>query len=73
MANWRQFRPRPYEASKGIQLGALVCLVDADNQRLMGAAILRLHGDEVVQSLLDGMAADWPCTVISRAVHPTPR
>jgi len=48
-------------------------LVDADNQRLMGAAILRLHGDEVVQSLLDGMAAGWPCTVISRAVHPTPR
>lgn len=29
MANWRQFRPRPYEASKGIQLGALVCLVDS--------------------------------------------
>ena len=48
-------------------------LVDADNQRLMGAAILGLHGDEVVQSLLDGMAAGWPCTVISRAVHPTPR
>jgi transcription elongation GreA/GreB family factor len=29
MANWRQFRPRPYDASKGIQLGALVCLVDS--------------------------------------------
>ncbi len=28
MANWRQFRPAPYDASKGIQLGALVCLVD---------------------------------------------
>jgi len=23
MANWRQFRPRPYDASKGIQLGAV--------------------------------------------------
>ena len=34
MANWRQFRPRPYDASKGIQLGALVCLVDsADKQQ----------------------------------------
>lgn len=24
IAHWRQFRPRPYDASKGIQLGALV-------------------------------------------------
>ena len=30
MAHWRQFRPSPYDASKGIQLGALVCLVDSD-------------------------------------------
>ena len=30
MAQWRQFQPRPYDPSKGIQLGALVCLVDAD-------------------------------------------
>jgi len=29
IANWRQFRPRPYDASQGIQLGALVCLIDA--------------------------------------------
>ncbi len=33
MAHWRQFRPRPYDASKGIQLGALVCLVDADDKQ----------------------------------------
>jgi transcription elongation GreA/GreB family factor len=33
MANWRQFRPRPYDASKGIQLGALVCLVDSDDKQ----------------------------------------
>ena len=32
MAQWRQFRPRPYLASQGIQLGALVCLVDVDDQ-----------------------------------------
>jgi len=30
MAHWRQFRPRPCDASQGIQLGAWVCLVDAD-------------------------------------------
>ena len=33
LANWRQFRPRPYDASKGIQLGALVCLVDSDDKQ----------------------------------------
>ncbi len=33
MANWRQFRPRPYDASKGIQLGALVSLVDSDDKQ----------------------------------------
>jgi transcription elongation GreA/GreB family factor len=30
LAHWRHFRPSPYDASKGIQLGALVCLLDAD-------------------------------------------
>lgn len=33
MATWRQFRPRPYDASQGIRLGALVCLVDADDHQ----------------------------------------
>ena len=33
IAHWRQFRPRPYDASRGIQLGALVCLVDSDGQQ----------------------------------------
>jgi transcription elongation GreA/GreB family factor len=33
MAHWRHFRPRPYDASKGIQLGALVCLVDSDDKQ----------------------------------------
>ena len=44
-------------------------LVDADTQRILGAAILGMNGDEVVHSLLDIMAADQPYTVISRAVH----
>ena len=33
LANWRQFRPRPYDIAKGIQLGALVCLVDSDDNQ----------------------------------------
>ncbi len=33
LARWRQFRPQPYDAGKGIQLGALVCLVDSDDRQ----------------------------------------
>jgi transcription elongation GreA/GreB family factor len=33
ISHWRQFRPAPYDASKGIALGALVCLVDSDDQQ----------------------------------------
>jgi len=33
MAHWRQFRPRAYDASKGIELGALVCLIDSDGRQ----------------------------------------
>jgi transcription elongation GreA/GreB family factor len=33
LANWRQFRPPPYDVRKGIQLGALVCLVDVDDKQ----------------------------------------
>ena len=33
MAAWRQFRPLPYDARKGIHLGALVCLADVDDQQ----------------------------------------
>ncbi len=55
MAHWRQFRPRPYDASKGIQLGALVCLVDADDQQQRvflgpdGGSMKLLCSDQLVQ------------------------
>ena len=49
--------------------GFMKVLVDAQTQRILGAAILGLNGDEVVHSLLDTMAADQPWTVVSRAVH----
>jgi pyruvate/2-oxoglutarate dehydrogenase complex dihydrolipoamide dehydrogenase (E3) component len=49
--------------------GFMKVLVDGDSQRLLGAAILGLNGDEVVHGLLDVMAAGQPCTVITRAMH----
>jgi transcription elongation GreA/GreB family factor len=55
MANWRQFRPVPYEASKGIQLGALVCLADSNGQQQqlflgpVGGSMKLVCDDQVVQ------------------------
>jgi pyruvate/2-oxoglutarate dehydrogenase complex dihydrolipoamide dehydrogenase (E3) component len=49
--------------------GFMKVLVDADSQRLLGAAILGLNGDEVVHALLDTMAADRPYTFVSRTMH----
>ena len=55
MAYWRQFRPGAYDDSKGIQLGALVCLVDGDGNKqqlflgLAGGSMKLVCGGEVVQ------------------------
>ena len=49
--------------------GFMKALVDADSREILGAAILGLHGDEAVHTLLDVMYARQPYTVISRAVH----
>ncbi|ALT78924.1 GreA/GreB family elongation factor [Paucibacter sp. KCTC 42545] len=55
IANWQQFRPSPYDASKGIQLGALVCLLDADDKQQQiflgpdGGSMKLLNGPQPVQ------------------------
>jgi len=49
--------------------GFIKVLVDGDDGKILGAAILGLHGDEVAHSLLDVMYANKPFTVIERAVH----
>ncbi len=55
LAVWRQFRPRPYDASKGIQLGALICLADADDKQQHfflgpdGGSMKLVSGTEFVQ------------------------
>jgi pyruvate/2-oxoglutarate dehydrogenase complex dihydrolipoamide dehydrogenase (E3) component len=54
---------------KGETLGFMKVLIDADTQRIMGAAILGTGGDEAIHSILDVMYADRPYTVIQRAVH----
>jgi pyruvate/2-oxoglutarate dehydrogenase complex dihydrolipoamide dehydrogenase (E3) component len=49
--------------------GFMKVLIDAETQRILGAAILGIGGDEIIHSLLDVMYADAPYTVIQRAVH----
>jgi pyruvate/2-oxoglutarate dehydrogenase complex dihydrolipoamide dehydrogenase (E3) component len=54
---------------RGETQGFMKVLVDAQTQRILGAALLCIEGDEIVHSLLDVMAADVPYTVIEHAVH----
>src|SRR3954467_14989813 len=55
LADWRQFRPRPYDARKGIQLGALVCLIDSDDEQQYlflgpaGGSMKLVSGSQLVQ------------------------
>lgn len=55
MAHWRQFRPRPYDASTGIQLGAWVCLTDSDDKQQQlflgpdGGSMTLVNGAQRVQ------------------------
>ena len=53
--------------------GFMKVLIDAESDRILGASILGIGGDEIVHSLLDVMYADAPYTVIQRAthIHPT--
>ncbi len=49
--------------------GFMKIVVDAETKRILGAALLGLSGDEVVQSILEVMYADKPYMQISRGVH----
>jgi pyruvate/2-oxoglutarate dehydrogenase complex dihydrolipoamide dehydrogenase (E3) component len=54
---------------KGETRGFMRVIVDADTEEILGAAILGVGGDEVVQDLLDVMTAKLPYTAISRTMH----
>lgn len=53
--------------------GFMKIVVDAETQRILGAALLGMSADEVVQSILQVMAADLPYTNIQHVmpIHPT--
>jgi pyruvate/2-oxoglutarate dehydrogenase complex dihydrolipoamide dehydrogenase (E3) component len=54
-------------------LGFMKMVVDAESERILGAAMLGIEGDEVVQSILDLMYAGVSYKQIERAmyIHPT--
>ncbi len=54
---------------KGETKGFMKILVDADSEKILGAAILGIEGDEIIHSIIDMMYADEPYTTIRDAVH----
>ena len=58
---------------KGQTQGFMKVTIDAKTQRILGAAILGVGGDEVVHSLVDAIYAGLPATAIEHGVriHPT--
>ena len=54
---------------RGETQGFMKVLVDEDNKRILGAALLGIEADEIVHTLLDAMYAQAPYTVIRRAMH----
>jgi pyruvate/2-oxoglutarate dehydrogenase complex dihydrolipoamide dehydrogenase (E3) component len=58
---------------RGETTGFMKVLVDAQTERILGAALFGIEADEVVQLLLLAMAADLPYTRVTQTmfIHPT--
>jgi pyruvate/2-oxoglutarate dehydrogenase complex dihydrolipoamide dehydrogenase (E3) component len=54
---------------RGETQGFMKVIVDGDTQKLLGAAILGINGDEAIHSLLDVMYANAPYSTVSHAMH----
>jgi pyruvate/2-oxoglutarate dehydrogenase complex dihydrolipoamide dehydrogenase (E3) component len=54
---------------RGETQGFMKVVVDAETERILGAALLCIEGDEIVHSLLDVMAAGAPYTTVQRTMH----
>ncbi len=53
----------------GETTGFMKIAVAADTREILGAAILGVHGDEVIHAILEVMTARQPYTVINQGVH----
>ena len=57
---------------KGETSGFMSVIVDSDTDKILGASILGVGGDEIISSILNIMYADKPYTVIRDSVQPHP-
>ena len=58
---------------RGETKGFMQALVDAETQKILGAALVGIEADEAVHAILNVMYANAPYTVIKRSIpiHPT--
>ena len=54
---------------KGESQGLMKVFVDAETEKILGAAILGVGGDEAIHCILDTMVADQPYTTLTHAMH----
>jgi pyruvate/2-oxoglutarate dehydrogenase complex dihydrolipoamide dehydrogenase (E3) component len=54
---------------RGETQGFIQVLVDAATERILGATILGIEGDEAIHGIVDVMSAGLPYTAIRRSVH----
>jgi pyruvate/2-oxoglutarate dehydrogenase complex dihydrolipoamide dehydrogenase (E3) component len=54
---------------KGETFGLMKAIVDAQTERILGATIFGVGGDEVIHCILDIMYSDQPYTTLMNAVH----
>jgi pyruvate/2-oxoglutarate dehydrogenase complex dihydrolipoamide dehydrogenase (E3) component len=54
---------------KGETFGFMKAIVDAQTQRILGATIFGVGGDEAIHCILSTMYADQPHTTLTHAVH----
>jgi pyruvate/2-oxoglutarate dehydrogenase complex dihydrolipoamide dehydrogenase (E3) component len=57
---------------KGETNGFMRAIIDAKTQRILGATVLGVGGDEIISSILNIMYADAPYTIIRDSVQPHP-
>ena len=57
---------------RGESFGFMRVIIDAETDKILGASVLGIGGDEIISSLLNVMYADKPYTVIRDGVHPHP-
>ncbi len=57
---------------KGETNGLMQVIVDAENNKILGAAILGVGGDEIISSILQLMYAEVPYNVLKNSVIPHP-